>query len=237
MAIGAGPETLDPGLSWDLWEPYALRALFKGLTDYHPKTLEPVAALATRYETNSDFTRFIFYLRGHSKPRGLPLAGGPRDGSVNPARWSDGNIISAHDFVSSWRRAVNPANGFPTASLFYPIENAQAINSGKAKPETLGAYAVDDFVLQVDLREPTPYFLQMVASNQFFPVPRQAIQSAGAAWTAPAAMVTSGAFRLREWRGGELVLVNNPSYYDSAGVQLRELRMITISNPATTINL
>jgi ABC-type transport system substrate-binding protein len=141
------------------------------LTDYHPKTLEPVAALATRYETNSDFTRFIFYLRGHSKPRGLPLAGGPRDGLVNPARWSDGNIISAHDFVYSWRRAVNPANGFPTASLFYPIENAQAINSGKAKPETLGAHAVDDFALQVDLREPTPYFLQMVASNQFFPVP------------------------------------------------------------------
>ena len=53
MAIGAGPGTLDPGLSWDIWEPYAIRALFEGLTDYHQSTLEPVAGLATHYECNA----------------------------------------------------------------------------------------------------------------------------------------------------------------------------------------
>ena len=105
---------------------------------------------------------------------------------LNPARWSDGSIITAHDFVYSWRRVVDPRNGFPTASLFHPIRNAQAINSGKAISQELGVRAIDDFALGVELQEPTPYLLQLVASNQFFPVPRQAIESAGSSWSRPA---------------------------------------------------
>src|ERR1051325_4237195 len=62
MAIGAGPGTLDPALSWDIWEPYAIRALFEGLTGYHQTTLEPVAALAPPYDSRPDHTQFHFYL-------------------------------------------------------------------------------------------------------------------------------------------------------------------------------
>jgi len=195
MAIGAGPGTLDPGLSWDIREPYAIRALFEGLTNYHQSTLEPIAGLATHYESNSDQTQFTFYLRGHRTSRGLPLAGNPRDRFNSPALWSDGRIITAHNVVYSWRRAIDPANGLPAASLFYPIRNAQAINSGNAGPDALGARAIDDFVVQVDLREPAPYFLQLVASNQFFPVPRQAIEGPESLGTTPGQMVSSGAFR------------------------------------------
>ena len=237
MAIGAGPGTLDPGPSWDIWEPYPIRALFEGLTAYHPRTLEPIAALATHYETDTDFTRYSFYLRGHRNPRGLPLAGGPPGRAVGPARWSDGKAITADDFVYSWRRVVDPAHAFPTAILFYPIRNAQAINLGKARPDVLGVRSLEDFKFQVDLREPVPYFLQMVASNQFFPVPRQAIELAGSSWTTPTHMVSSGAFRLSRWRDNEIVLVKNPSYYDAESVLLQELRLITISTPSTTINL
>lgn len=235
MAIGAAPGTLDPGQSWDIWEPYAVRALFQGLTDYHPRTLEPIAALATHYEASPDLTQFTFYLRGHRNPRGRPLAGNP--GTSKPAIWSDGTTITAHDFVYSWRRAVDPANGFLTAHLFYPIRNAQAVNLGTAKPDALGVRAAGDFALQVDLREPSAHFPRMAASNQFFPVPRQAIESAGSYWTQPANMVCSGAFRLTQWRDGEVVLGSNPSYYDAAGVLLRELRLVAISSPATTMNL
>ena len=132
---------------------------------------------------------------------------------------------------------VDPANGFPTASLFHPIQHAQAINSGKANPERLGVRALHDLALQVDLREPAPYFLQLVASNQFFPVPRPVIESAGSAWTTPAYMVNSGAFRLTKWRDGEIVLAKNSRYYNADSVRLRELLLVTISKLTTTINL
>jgi ABC-type oligopeptide transport system substrate-binding subunit len=237
MAIGAGPGTLDPGLSWDIWEPYAIRALFEGLTGYQPRTLEPIAALATHYEANPDWARFTFYLRGHPSPRGSPLPGGPPVHRSNPALWSDGREITSHDFVYSWRRAVDPANGFPTSLLFYPIRNAQQITSGNAGPEALGVRSLDDFALRVDLREPCPHFLQLVASNQFFPVPRHAVETAGLYWTRPEHMVNSGAFRLRKWRDSEVILVRNPAYYDAGRVRLEEFRLVTIAQPTTAINL
>src|ERR1051325_10118950 len=87
MAIGAGPGTLDPGLSWDIWEPYAIRALFEGLTGYHKTTLEPVASLATHCDRNSDHTWFTFYLRGHRRPGGRPLSRRGRTTFPAPALW------------------------------------------------------------------------------------------------------------------------------------------------------
>jgi oligopeptide transport system substrate-binding protein len=237
MAIGSGPATLDPGASWDLWEPYAIRSLFEGLTDYHSQTLEPIAALATHYEVNQDQTQFNFYLRGHRNPQGIILRGAPPEKVSAPARWSDGEIITAHDFVYSWQRVVNPVNAFPTASLFTPIRNAQAVNDGKLRPEDLGVRALDEFALQVDLQEPAPYFVQLTAAHQFFPAPRRAIESAGSAWTTPPHAISSGPFRLCKWQGGELVLEKNPTYYDARTVSLEQLRLVTISRPTTAINL
>lgn len=236
MAIGSGPATLDPAESWDLWEPYAIRSLFEGLTDYDPRTLEPTAALATHYEVNADRTRFTFYLRGHRNPRGFIVPGAP-DGLAAPARWSDGQIITANDFVYSWRRVVDPATAFPTASLFHPIRNAQAVTEGKMRPEHLGVRALDEFALQVELSEPAPYFVKLTASNQFFPVPCRAIEAAGSAWTTPPLTITSGAFRLRKWRDGEVVLEKSSTYYDARRVSLEELRLVTISTSTTAINL
>ena len=236
MAIGSRPATLDPAESWDLWEPYAIRSLFEGLTDCRPQTLEPIAALATHYKVNPDQTQFTFYLRGHGNPRGTALPGAPLDRVAAPA-WSDGQIITAHDFIYSWRRVVDPANAFPTASLFYPVRNAQAVNEDKLRPEDLGIRALDEFALQVDLHEPAHYFVQLVASNQFFPVQRRAIEAAGSAWTTPPHTISSGAFRLRKWRDGEVVLEKNPTYYDARKVSLEELRLLTVSKSTTAINL
>jgi ABC-type oligopeptide transport system substrate-binding subunit len=237
MAIGANPGTLDPGESWDIWEPYPIRALFEGLTDYQPVTLEATAALATHFETAPDFTRFTFYLRGHPSPRGVRLPGDVSTGGSGAANWSDEQTITADDFVYSWRRIVDPINGFPTATLFYPIRNAQLINSGKASRDALGVRALDDSALQVDPREPVPCFLQLVASNQFFPVPRRCVDSAGASWTRPTHIISSGAFCLSKWQDGEIALVANPRYHCAKSVALHQLRFVTISNPTTAISM
>ena len=112
-------DTIDPALSMDLWEGYIVHALFEGLTSYHPRTCEPMAALATHYEVDPGATQFIFYLRGHSNPQGRKLPNTDtlrreyRDGKLSqdlsrglgaptdaqPARWSDGRVITAEDIV------------------------------------------------------------------------------------------------------------------------------------------
>lgn len=150
---GAEPETLDPAKSSGVPESHIQDALFDGLTKYHPKTAEPLAALATHFEANSDNTQFTFYLRGHPAPRGTRL---PNSDSLRadyeagkldqdfsrghksppdniPARWSDGRIITAHDFVYSWRRVVDPATASDYANLLYYVKNAEEVNSGKVR--------------------------------------------------------------------------------------------------------
>jgi oligopeptide transport system substrate-binding protein len=150
---GTEPETLDPTKSTGVPESHIIDALFEGLTKYHPKTMEPTAALATHFESNADNTQFTFYLRGHPNPRGTRLpntdtlrqeyeAGklkedfsrghsAPPDGV--PARWSDGNTIRAEDFVYSWRRAIDPATTADYASMLYYVKWAEEINSGKVR--------------------------------------------------------------------------------------------------------
>jgi ABC-type oligopeptide transport system substrate-binding subunit len=161
----AEPETLDPAKSTGVPESHIQDALFDGLTKYHPKTSEPVAALATHFETNSDNTQFTFYLRGHPSPRGTRLPNsetlradyeaGELDEDFSrghasppdniPARWSDGRIITAHDFVYSWRRVVDPATAADYASLLYYVKNAEQINSGKARlrEQATGRFRLD----------------------------------------------------------------------------------------------
>ena len=177
-----------------------INALFEGLTKMHPVTLEPLAGLATHYESNPDRTRFTFYLRGHPSPRGIRLPNSDtlreeyRAGKLTedlsrgrvapsdalPARWSDGVVITTHDFVYAWRRVVDPKVASPNAASLYDIRNAEEINRGRAPADALGVRALDDFTLQVDLRTPTPFFLQLQSQRMFRAVPRHVIEQAAA---------------------------------------------------------
>ena len=127
--LGAEPDTLDPALSQAGSEEFIIPSLFEGLLTLHPTTNEPQAALATHYQSDPAQTEFTFYLRGHAQPAGIRLEGGPPRSA--PARWSDGRVITAHDFVYSWRRVVDPKTAAPWAYLHYCIRNAEEINAGR----------------------------------------------------------------------------------------------------------
>lgn len=149
----AEPDSLDPHRVNTQSTFLILDTLFDGLTKSHPQTLEPMAGLATHYRINADGTQFTFYLRGHPRPEGTRLpntdtlreeyaAGKLEDdfarGHAAPpdnvaARWSDGTIITAHDFVYSWRRAVDPRTAADNANLLYFIAHAEEINEGKVR--------------------------------------------------------------------------------------------------------
>lgn len=108
---GSEPESLDPQIPNLQNEARISLALFEGLAEYDPKTSEPVPALAERWVVNKDWSEVVFYLR--------------HDG-----RFSNGDPITARDFVYTIRRGLTPRLGSRTASLAYPIKYAQAFNEG-----------------------------------------------------------------------------------------------------------
>lgn len=183
---GGLPRVFDPALAAAPPDTDAVRALFEGLTDYDPRTLAPVSAVATRWESTPDARAWTFYLR--------------RD-----ARWSNGEPVTAHDFVRSWRRTLRLGDRAPHARLMANIEGAQdavalvgditvvEIPSGangaagvedegarrqknddatsdSQPPKVLfGAQAVEDYVLTVRLQRPDKNFPSIVAHPVFRP--------------------------------------------------------------------
>lgn len=114
IGLGSSPETLDPHRAAGGPEDAILINLFEGLTEYDPETADPVPALAEHWEVNREATVYTFYLR-------------------HDARWSDGEPVTAGDFVYSWRRILDPATASPNASLLYCIRNAANVNRGRVR--------------------------------------------------------------------------------------------------------
>lgn len=123
---GPEPESLDPQIGTGQPEARFYMSLFEGLAEYDPKTMEPIPAVAERWDVNSDSTEFIFHLR-----RG--------------ARWSNGDPLNAQDFLYSWRRALSPELAARNAYLAYYIKYAQSYNDGGVfvRDKTTGEFLLD----------------------------------------------------------------------------------------------
>ncbi len=197
----AEPESLDPHKVSGIPEAIVLDDLFEGLTVLSP-TGEPVAAMARSWETSADGLVWTFHLRPDAK-------------------WSNGDALTAEDFIYSWRREIDPATASPYAAALSALAGADAIIAGKAPPATLGVAAPDPTTLKITLVQPTPWLLAALAHHTFFPVPRKAIEAAGNQWTRPGAMVGDGAYMMSGWvPHGEVTLTRNPYYYDAASVKI-----------------
>ena len=215
---GSEPESLDPQVSSGQPEARLHLGLYDGLTEYHPETAQPIPALAGRWEPNADNSEFTFHLRD--------------------AKWSNGDPITAHDFVYSLRRGLAPAFAARTAYLAYYIKGAQEYNEGKGKAEDVGVTAIDDRTVKYTLSQPVPFFPGLVAHQFFRPVPRKAIEAHGQAWTQPQNIITSGAFILKTWKPyDKLVYVRNPHYWDAANVKLDSITFYPIEDATTMMNL
>ena len=248
------PSSLDPAIGYNTNENNITAAMFEGLVQNDPLTTRPMAALATHYEMSPNGTQFFFYLRGHPHPGGIRL---PNSDSLPfeysngvrappdsvPARWSDGTTITAHDFVYAWQRAADPRTAAPAAGYLSVLRNAPDILKGKREPKDLGAAALDDFTVRIDLGEPVPYLLTLLVTPVFKAVPRHVIDKARregreANWTQPARIVTSGPFVLTEWRPYDYVSVRrSPTYYQADLVRLDGISFLPISADAAVVNL
>ncbi|MEY4923287.1 MAG: periplasmic murein peptide-binding protein, partial [Pseudomonadota bacterium] len=208
------PVSLDPVKVVGLIEAQVARDLFEGLVnqDAYGKIIPGVAI---SWQTTDNKT-YIFTLR-------------------KDAKWSNGQPVTAQDFVYSWRRLVDPQSLSPFAWFadLAGIENAQQIISGKMSPETLGVSAVNSHTLKIKLSKPVPYFPSLTANFSLFPVPQSVVDKYGNDWTKVGNLVGNGAFKLQDRVVNEkLVLVPNNDYWDHAHTVLTKVTFIPINQEA-----
>ena len=205
--------TLDPQLNQDVSGFHVIRDLFEGLLSQDAQG-KLVPGVATGYSASEGNTTYTFALR-------------------KDARWSNGDPVTAHDFVYGWRRAVDPATASPYGWYLELTEivNAKAILAGEREPAELGVRALDDHTLEVKLNTALPYFPAMTTYATLFPAHRATIEAHGADWTAPGKMVSNGAYVL-----GEVVLneyhtrVRNPMYWGADRVIIEKVTGLVIND-------
>jgi oligopeptide transport system substrate-binding protein len=209
---------LDPHLLTGVSEIRVLDALFEGLVNLDPTDLHPVPGVAERWEVSSDQSTYTFYLRAN-------------------ARWSNGQPVTAQDFVASWRRILTASLGADNASQLFLIQGAEAFHKGAAPFEQVGLAAPDARTLRVTLDHPTPYFLSLLANLAWLPVPTATIEKSGPLyqrgnhWTRTETIVTNGPFVLKSWKPNEeLVFEKSPSYWDAATVRLHAVHFHPIDS-------
>jgi peptide/nickel transport system substrate-binding protein/oligopeptide transport system substrate-binding protein len=212
--------TQDPSLATDTTSFQALLNTGDGLYRLD-KNNKPQLSLATKAKTSNNGKTYDFYLRKNAK-------------------WSNGDPITAKDFVYSYRRTVNPATKSQMAFYLYQIKNAQAINSGKKQPSSLGATAVSKYHLRVQLTRPLSYFKILLAWPLFFPQNQKVVQKYGKLYGTQAKYtVSSGPFTLTKWNGNNKVwsLVKNKNYWDAKDVKLSKVNEQVSESTTTSYNL
>lgn len=201
----ADPQSLDPHILALYTDMRVAMSLFEGLTVFDEATAKPIPGSATHWEISADGLQYTFHLRPEAK-------------------WSDGERLTAADFVYSFQRILSPALASPYANMLWPLFNAEAYNTGKIKDASaIGAKAIDDLTLHLTLERPTPFLPSLAAHNTWYPVPKRIIEKYGPGdsrnnpWARPLSMVGNGAFTLTEWRSSaRIVVTKNPRYWNAA---------------------
>lgn len=214
--VGDEPESLDPHKSRSTEAGDVQRDIGEGLTGYSAGgELEPRAAL--RWEVSDDGRQYTFWLRPE-------------------ARWSNGETVTASDFVYSLRRLVDPATAAFYSQSVIGIENARAIVAGDEPVSELAVTAPGKFELSIRLERPTPYFLALLTHPSMFPVHRASVEGEGT-YARPGNYVSNGAYRLERWEVGSFIeLVRNDYYWDNADTAIDRVRWYVAPEPLVEIN-
>ncbi|MCA0984874.1 peptide ABC transporter substrate-binding protein [Halobacillus yeomjeoni] len=160
---------------------------------------------------------------------------------LRDAKWSNGDPVTANDFVYAWRRAVDPDVGSEYGPYFLGgiIKNASAISNGEKDIEELGAKAVDEKTLEVQLEKPVPYFKSMTVFVTFMPMNQSYVEEQGENFATEAEYtLANGPFKMTEWNHGEgWTVEKNESYWDADTVQLDKINAKVIKEVSTGVNL
>jgi len=211
---GEEPSSLDPSIGFDSvsWTP--LNNLMEGLTRLDEDST-PQPAAAEDWDISDDELTYTFYIR-------------------EDAYWSNGDPLVAEDFVYAWKYMLDPDTGSPAAFLAYFIEGGEAFNEGEGSEDDVNVTAIDDKTLEVVLKQPTGFFLDLLTNPAFFPINHKVAEE-DADWHAEAdTFVSNGPFMLESWdHDQEMVFVKNEEYWDAEAVNLDELHWEMIEEENT----
>ncbi|MFJ8530085.1 peptide ABC transporter substrate-binding protein [Bacillus sp. NPDC094106] len=184
------------------------------------KNNKPIPAAAESSTKSEDGKKYTFKLR-------------------KDAKWSNGDPVTAKDFVFAWQRLLDPKTAAEYAFIAYYIKNAEAINKGQADASTLGAKAVDDYTLEVELEQPVPYFLNLVAFPSYYPLNEKFVKEKGDKFGLEADTVLyNGPFVMSSWKHEQgWQLKKNENYWDKKNVKLDEINFSVVKETATKVNL
>ena len=220
LVRGNGTEvaSLDPHKTEGVPESHVIRDLLEGLVNQDSDG-NTIPGVATSWETKDNKT-FIFHLR-------------------KDAKWSNGDPVTAEDFVYSFKSAVDPATASPYSWYLEMTNmvNAQEIIAGTADKETLGVKAIDAYTLEVKLTTAVPYFVMMMGHTTVKPVHKATIEKFGDKWTKPENFVGNGAFRVSKWVVNERIeLVPNQYYWDNEHTVLTKVTFLPIESQVAEMN-
>lgn len=220
LVRGNGTEvaTIDPHKSQGVPESHVIRDLLEGLVNQDGDG-NTIPGVAESWETTDNKT-FTFHLR-------------------KDAKWSNGDPVTAQDFVYSWQRAVDPATASPYAWYmeYTKMANAKDIVAGKKDKSELGVKAVDANTLVVELETAVPYFVMMMGHTTMKPVHQATVEKYGDQWTKPEHFVGNGAFSVDKWIVNErLVLKRNEQYWDNDKTILNKVTFLPIENQVAEMN-
>lgn len=206
-------KSLDPQLASSVEDSDAIRSIFEGLyNEDGDGNLQPGVAL--EHTVSEDLTTYTFKLRPEAK-------------------WSNGDPVTAGDFVYGWQRLVDPATASEYAWYMelMQVVNAAEIIAGTKPVSELGVKAIDDHTLEVKILAPLPYWPKMLAHSSTFPAPKAVIEAKGADWTKPENIVGNGAYLLKEHVVGEkVVFEKSPTYWNAASVIMSPVTALTIND-------
>jgi len=205
--------SFDPQLAEDVSGGEIIRDLWEGLMNQDADgNLEP--GVATGYTVSDDKLVYTFTLR-------------------DTAKWSNGDPVTANDFVYAWRRAADPATASEYAWFMelMSIQNASEILAGEMAPDMLGVRAVDDLTFEATITQPLPYYAQMTTHYTTFPTHQATIEEFGDQWTRPENIVSNGAYMLTEHIPAERsVRTRNPMYWDNENTIIETVVALVIND-------
>ena len=212
---GAEPATLDPHRATGVPARNIQRDLFEGLLRETPAG-DFEGGVARQWIVSENGLTYTFELRPE-------------------ARWSNGDPVTASDFVFSFRRAADPGTGGVVAETLYPIRHARAVIAGESPPSALGVRAAADDRLVIELEQPTSYFLQLLTHPSTFPVHPPSV-AATPDWTKPGKLVSNGAYQLADWQvHAAITLTTNPHYWQRARVVIERVQYLPIEDMNTEL--
>ncbi|PDZ70315.1 peptide ABC transporter substrate-binding protein [Bacillus cereus] len=211
--------TMDTSKSTDTLGSQILGNTMEGLYRLD-KENKPIPAAAESSTKSEDGKKYTFKLR-------------------KDAKWSNGDPVTAKDFVFGWQRLLDPKTAAEYAFIAFPIKNAEAVNKGEKPVTELGVKAVDDLTLEVELEQAVPYFLNLVAFPSYYPLNEKFVKEKGDKYGLESdTTVYNGPFVLTDWKHEQgWKLKKNDQYWDKKTVKLDEINYSVVKEPATNVNL